>query len=208
MTEVEEVIAEFEEKIEKGRTDYTKLMSIEYMDAMIRYTSREAEKVEVLVRGATLAAISDFVPEERQGDVVAFRLAAQLSSASEKYPTAEFLDRAVDYARIHHDDVVRGMWYMASADPYTAREWAKAVRPEVWAQIRKASNYYISLPPEKLERALEIIHTARDPMEAARAIRDLAPELKPKSLYFNLYYLHKATGDQKIAEVARAVRRL
>jgi len=207
MTEVEEIIVEFEERKEKGRVDYSKMVSIDYGTAMLSRV-HEAEKGDVLIRGMTIAAISDFVPEEKFGDVVAYRIVAQFSHAAERYPTKDFGDYVRDYARVHAEDVLRGMWYMTQVDPLVSREWSRAITQDVWAQIRKASNYYISLKPSQLERVLEIIYTESDVNKAAQRIISEVGEYKPKAIYFNLYYLSKVTGDVRIAEVAKAVSKV
>jgi len=207
MTEVEEIVTEFEKRKERGRIDYAKLMAIDYGSAILQRV-HEAEKGDVLIRGMTIVAISDFVPEERFNDVVAYRLVAQFSHAGQKYPTKDFADYARDYARIHAEDVLRGMWYMTQVDPFVSREWSRAISQDVWAQIRKASNYYISLKPHQLERVLEIVHTEADVNRAAQRIVSEIGEYKPKAIYFNLYYLYKITGDPRLGEVARAVSKI
>jgi len=156
----------------------------------------------------TIAAISDFVPEERFNDIIAYRLVAQFSHASQKYPTKDFGDYVRDYARIHAEDVLRGMWYMTQVDPLTSREWSRVITADVWSQIRKASNYYISLKPSQLERVLEIVYSEADVNRAAQKIVSEITEYKPRAIYFNLYYLSKVTGDSRIAEVAKAVSKM
>jgi len=207
MTEVEEIVVEFEKRKERGKLDYEKMVSIDYGSAMLSRV-HEAAKGDVLIRGMTIAAISDFVPEERFNDIIAYRLVAQFSHASQKYPTKDFGDYVRDYARIHAEDVLRGMWYMTQVDPFTSREWSRVITADVWSQIRKASNYYISLKPSQLERVLEIVYTEADPNKAAQKIVSEIGEYKPKAIYFNLYYLYRITGDPRIGEVARAVSKI
>jgi len=207
MTEVEEIVIEFEQRKERGRVDYSKLVSIDYGTATLSRV-HEAAKGDVLIRGMTIAAISDFVPEERFNDVLAYRIVAQFSHAGQKYPTKDFSDYARDYARVHGEDVLRGMWYMTQVDPFVSREWSRAITQDVWAQIRKASNYYISLKPSQLERVLEIIYTEKDVNKAAQRIVSEIGEYKPKAIYFNLYYVYKIMGDPLIGEVARAVSKI
>jgi len=100
------------------------------------------------------------------------------------------------------------MWYMTQVDPFVSREWSRAITQDVWAQIRKASNYYISLKPSQLERVLEIVYTEKDVNKAAQRIVSEIGEYKPKAIYFNLYYIYKITGDPLIGEVARAVSKI
>jgi hypothetical protein len=82
----------------------------------------------------------------------------------------------------------------------------------VWGDIRRISNYYISLDPYELGAVLNTVDIAKstrvDPKVVAREIAEMVPRLSPRSLYFNLYYIGKGLGDDYMVAVARELSRM
>jgi len=83
---------------------------------------------------------------------------------------------------------------------------------DIHQEVRRASNYYISLTPTELGRVADLLATGKErnlpPREVAQSIASEITRLSPRSLYFNLYYIGRVTGDRYIADVARELSRM
>jgi len=88
----------------------------------------------------------------------------------------------------------------------------REIYESIWGMVRRESNYYISMTPDELSRAVDIIATGKasgaSAKEAASKIAESITRLSPRSLYFNLYYISRITGDEYIASVARELGRI
>jgi hypothetical protein len=93
------------------------------------------------------------------------------------------------------------------SDPEVARIYS-----ETRDMIRRASDYYISLTTMELGKVADIIAEAKargeKPDVVARQIVEAVPRLSPRSIYFNLYYIGRVTGDTYVYQIARELGRM
>jgi hypothetical protein len=124
------------------------------------------------------------------------------------------------------DSVARGLAGMV----FERTDWAaslfdlealKAIREDpriseiynqVHKDIRRFSNYYISMNPEELSNVADILAYGKahgaSPKEVAGKIVEAVPRLSPRSIYFNLYYISRVTGDSYIRDIAIEVSKI
>ncbi|AAU25972.1 hypothetical protein TTSV1_gp22 [Thermoproteus tenax spherical virus 1] len=87
---------------------------------------------------------------------------------------------------------------------FEARDVLKAAYP----QIRRASQYYLSIPADAY---IDIVsYAAQGKYDDIRRYAEMLIEegRSPRSVYFNLYYIARATGDREIYGIAREIERL
>jgi len=112
--------------------------------------------------------------------------------------------RRVDwFASMFDPEVMRQIYY----DPEVARIYS-----ETRDMIRRASDYYISMTSMELGKAADIIAEAKargeKPDVVARQLVEAIPRLSPRSIYFNIYYIGRTTGDPYIQQIARELSRI
>ncbi|MEM4546541.1 MAG: hypothetical protein QW328_07270 [Nitrososphaerota archaeon] len=114
--------------------------------------------------------------------------------------------------------------YIESRDVSISREAITALYKEdnrqqlapylslIWDAVRKDSKWYISLTPGEMARMLDIITEVKErnqsPSQAAKWIINEFSYRSPRSLYFNVYYVGRVTGDPFIQAVARELGRV
>jgi hypothetical protein len=83
---------------------------------------------------------------------------------------------------------------------------------QVHKDVRRFSDYYISMTPEELSTVADILAYGKayglSSKEVADKIVEAVPRLSPRSIYFNLYYISRVTGDSYIRGIAIEVSRL
>jgi len=111
--------------------------------------------------------------------------------------------RADWFASMFDPEVMRQIYY----DPEVARIYS-----ETRDMIRRASDYYISMTSMELGKAADIIAEAKargeKPDVVARQLVEAIPRLSPRSIYFNIYYIGRTTGDPYIQQIARELSRI
>jgi hypothetical protein len=100
-------------------------------------------------------------------------------------------------------EVMRQIYY----DPEVARIYS-----ETRDMIRRFSDYYLSFTSMELGKAADIIAEAKargeKPDAVARQLVEAIPRLSPRSIYFNIYYIGRTTGDPYIQQIARELSRI
>jgi hypothetical protein len=140
--------------------------------------------------------------------------------------TRTYLEEAKDIRPDVADQFARGLaglafgrvdWMASMLDPEVMRHISTnpevaRIYNEVHSMLRRASDYYISLTPAELGKVAEIIAEAKvrgeKPEVVARQVVEAVPRLSPRSVYFNLYYIGRVTGDRYIQDVARVLARM
>jgi hypothetical protein len=136
-----------------------------------------------------------------------------------------YLEEAKDIRPDIADSIARGLaglvygrtdWMASMLDPevmrqiYSDPEVAR-IYSETRDMLRRASDYYISMTTMELGKAADIIAEGKakgeKPEVVARQLIEAIPRLAPKSIYFNLYYIGRITGDPYVLQVARALSR-
>jgi len=106
-------------------------------------------------------------------------------------------------ASMFDPEVMRQIYY----DPEVARVYS-----ETRDMIRRASDYYISMTTMELGKVADIIAEAKakgeKPEVVVKDVIEAVPRLSPRSIYFNLYYIGRTTGDQYVLQVARLLARM
>jgi hypothetical protein len=153
-------------------------------------------------------------------------------SASEKkmefmyWYTRTYLEEAKDIRPDIADSISRGLaglafgrtdWMASMLDPevmrqiYSDPEVAR-IYSETRDMLRRASDYYISMTTMELGKAAEIIAEGKargeKPEVVALQLVEAIPRLSPRSIYFNLYYIGRITGDPYVTQVARVLSRM
>jgi hypothetical protein len=140
--------------------------------------------------------------------------------------TRTYLEEAKDIRPDIADSLSRGLaglafgrvdWFASMLDPEVMRNIYRdpevaRIYSETRDMIRRFSDYYISMTTMELGRAAEIIADAKargeKPEVVARQLVDAIPRLSPRSIYFNIYYIARTTGDDYIRQVARELGRI
>jgi hypothetical protein len=140
--------------------------------------------------------------------------------------TRTYLEEAKDIRPDVADALARGLaglafrrtdWVAPMLDPdvmrhiYTDPEVAR-IYSETRDVLRRFSDYYISMTTMELGKVADIIAEAKAkgerPDVVAREVAEAVPRLSPRSIYFNLYYIGRVTGDAYIQAVARELARM
>jgi len=140
--------------------------------------------------------------------------------------TRTYLEEAKDIRPDVADALARGLaglafrrvdWFASMFDPevmrqiYSDHEVAR-IYSETRDMIRRASDYYISMTSMELGKAADIIAEAKargeKPDVVARQLVEAIPRLSPRSIYFNIYYIGRTTGDPYIQQIARELSRI
>jgi hypothetical protein len=83
---------------------------------------------------------------------------------------------------------------------------------QVHKDVRRFSDYYISMTPEELSTVADILAYGKayglSSKEVASKIVEAVPRLSPRSIYFNLYYISRVTGDEYIRSIAIEVGKI
>jgi len=140
--------------------------------------------------------------------------------------TRTYLEEAKDVRPDVADALARGLaglaygrpdWLASMLDPGVMRQiYADPEVARIYSEtrdmLRRASDYYISMTTMELGKVADIIADAKvrgeRPEVVARQVAEAVPRLAPKSLYFNLYYIGRLTGDQYVLAVARELSKM
>jgi len=140
--------------------------------------------------------------------------------------TRTYLEEAKDVRPDVADALARGLaglaygrpdWLASMLDPGVMRQiYADPEVARIYSEtrdmLRRASDYYISMTTMELGKVADIIADAKvrgeRPEVVARQVAETVPRLAPKSLYFNLYYIGRLTGDQYVLAVARELSKM
>jgi hypothetical protein len=139
--------------------------------------------------------------------------------------TRTYLEEAKDIRPDIADALARGLaglafgktdWMASMLDPEVARyiysdpEVAR-IYSETRDLLRRASDYYVSFTTMELGKAADIIAEGKAkgerPEVVANQLIEAISRLSPKSIYFNLYYIGRTTGDVYVMQVARVLSR-
>jgi len=137
-----------------------------------------------------------------------------------------YLEEAKDIRPDVADALSRGLaglafgrhdWFASMFDPEVMRQIYRdpevaRIYSETRNMIRRASDYYISMTSMELGKAADIIAEAKakgeKPEVVARQLVEAIPRLSPRSIYFNIYYIGRTTGDPYIQQIARELSRI
>ncbi len=140
--------------------------------------------------------------------------------------TRTYLEEAKDIRPDVADALARGLaglafrrvdWMASMLDPEVMRQiYADPEVARIYSEtrdmLRRASDYYISMTTMELGKVADIIAEAKAkgerPEVVARQVAEAVPRLSPKSLYFNLYYISRVTGDAYVYQIARELSRM
>jgi len=139
--------------------------------------------------------------------------------------TRTYLEEAKDIRPDIADSLARGLaglaygrtdWMASMLDPEVARniysdpEVAR-IYSETRDLLRRASDYYVSFTTMELGKAADIIAEGKAKGERPEVIGnrliEAIPRLSPRSIYFNLYYIGRTTGDFYVMQVAQVLSR-
>jgi hypothetical protein len=89
---------------------------------------------------------------------------------------------------------------------------AERITDEFWRALRRASRWYISLPPKHIDELFTTLAElwGSPPEDAARRLIDAARRwgASPRALYNNVYYVYRCHPDEWLHQVERALDRL
>jgi len=189
----------------------------------------EPEEIRVWAEEKARKAVEEGRPVSNWADWV---MGWRTPNASEKkmefmyWYTRTYLEEAKDIRPDIADQLARGLaglafgrtdWLASMLDPGVMRQiYADPEVARIYSEtrdmIRRASDYYISMTTMELGKVADIIAEAKTKNErpdvVARAVAEAVPRLSPKSLYFNLYYIGRTTGDQYVMAVARELSKM
>ena len=140
--------------------------------------------------------------------------------------TRTYLEEAKDVRPDVADALARGLaglvfgrrdWFASMLDPEVMRQIyydpeVARIYSETRDMIRRFSDYYLSFTTMELGKAADIIAEAKargeKPEVVARQLVEAIPRLSPRSIYFNIYYIGRITGDPYIQQIARELSRI
>ncbi|MGC9119419.1 MAG: hypothetical protein ACP5I3_10580 [Thermoproteus sp.] len=204
----EEVIEEFEEKFEKGTYTPEAAESMDYARGMYVSVNRDPEKAAFVWSTFFRAYGLQLGMEDAEAKAFSdWRTFAMLIAVDELKSAREWL------RTVGAEQIIAGMLTDYRYTPGRFAADAVEVVSPLWGDVRRASNWYISLSPANLGRLMDTL--ARmwegDPEEVAKALIDMAKEIgaSPRAIYNNMYFIaYRAYPYEWVKNVARALDRL
>jgi hypothetical protein len=204
----EEVIEEFEEKFEKGTYKRDEAEDVDYLRGMYVNVNRDPEKAAFVWSTFFRAYGLQLGMEDAEAKAFSdWRTFVMLIAVGE-------LDAAREWMRtVGLEQIIAGWLTDYRYTPGRFAADAVDIVSALWGDVRRASNWYISLSPAGMARLLSTLASMweGDPESVAKTLIDMARELRmsPRAIYNNMYYIaYRAYPYEWVKNVARALDRL